>query len=194
MACYIWSASKMARARRVPVSRDQEVVDRHLGEPRIASTLIEMLRAARARGRKVGFRQAWEVLRWRSDIDLAWDRPFRLNNNLASRFARLVLLLAPDLEGAFSVRAIRGFDPASFAELARAQIAELRSPTSLLPPPPRPLAKTSLGRTIRMASITEVIGTTSAALHAIKECRELSKSWTPAQARAAWRCSLGVAA
>lgn len=41
------------------------VIERHRAEPRIAEELIAMLRRARERGHRTGFRAAWEVLRWR---------------------------------------------------------------------------------------------------------------------------------
>jgi hypothetical protein len=143
-------------------SREIEVIERHLAEPRIAGELITMLRRAKERGQATGFRSVWEVLRWRADVELEWTTPFKLNNTLSPIFSRLVLVLAPDLRGAFEVRRIRDFDEDAFAARVRARLElpaeparQLKLPLSSIPtaePPPRPRPKV-------IATLAEAVAT-----------------------------------
>jgi hypothetical protein len=146
-------------------SRENEVIERHIREPRIAQELIAMLRKAKERGHRTGFRTAWEVLRWRADVDLAWGEAFKLNNTLSPIFGRLVRVLAPDLVGSFEVRAIRGFDEDAFAARVRARLR--------LPAEPRRQLELPLGSKPRSRMPSYVIATWTEAVATMELAKRL---------------------
>lgn len=71
--------------------------------PEVAEMLAEVTRNyLRETGTtRCGFPLAWELVRNRIDTG---TKPFRLNNNLRSWFARAVMERYPDLAGVFEVR------------------------------------------------------------------------------------------
>jgi hypothetical protein len=151
---------------------ENAVIERHVAEPRIAEELIAMLRRARERGQATGFRSVWEVLRWRADVELEWTTPFKLNNTLSPIFSRLVLVLAPDLQGAFETRTIRGFDEDAFAARVRARLRMPAEPARQLELPlaPRPVAR-RVARPKTIASLGEALAAMEVAkriLHATR--------------------------
>jgi hypothetical protein len=81
----------------------------HSENPDVYVQLVQLCRDLKARGRsKVGMKMLFEVLRWSRMLrteDPASD--FKLNNNLTSRYARLLMTNEPDLTGMFDVRELR---------------------------------------------------------------------------------------
>lgn len=77
----------------------------HRDNPAVYSTLVRLARAkiARTGCAKLGMQQLFEVLRW--DISMTTgDDDFKINNNYAAWYARMIMELEPDLIGRFEVR------------------------------------------------------------------------------------------
>ena len=78
----------------------------HEAHPEVYATLARLARQAKARGRsRCGIKLLVEVARWEHYI--GGGDPYRLNNNHASRFARLLVEREPDLAGFFETRGLR---------------------------------------------------------------------------------------
>jgi hypothetical protein len=71
--------------------------------PEVAEMLAEATRhyLRETGNRRMGFPMVWELVRYRIETD---RRPYRLNNNLRSWFARAVMARYPDLKGVYEVR------------------------------------------------------------------------------------------
>lgn len=85
----------------------EEAFDRfHQANAWVYPTLVALARDLVASGRKrIGIKMLFEVLRWhyyRSTTDEASD--FKINNNYAPYYARLIMENEPDLAGVFSIR------------------------------------------------------------------------------------------
>lgn len=79
----------------------------HEENPEIFERLVEMTKAAKARGRKhVGMKMMFEVIRWEQSLTAKSDI-FKINNNYTSRYARLITDTYPELYGMFETRRIR---------------------------------------------------------------------------------------
>ena len=78
----------------------------HKANPWVYTSLVRLARDMRQQGHKtIGIGMLWEVLRWqhsRATIDA--HSTFALNNNLRSRYARLIMDQEPDLDGIFEIR------------------------------------------------------------------------------------------
>lgn len=79
----------------------------HLAHPEVYEALVRLARQARTRGHeRIGIGMLWEVLRWETTIgDPAGE--YRLNNDLRSRYARLIMDQEPDLAEIFETRGLR---------------------------------------------------------------------------------------
>lgn len=79
----------------------------HAAHPEVYAALVRLARQARARGHdRIGIGMLWEVLRWETTIgDPAGE--YRLNNDLRSRYARLIMDQEADLAGVFETRGLR---------------------------------------------------------------------------------------
>jgi len=79
----------------------------HAANPAVYAALVRLARRARQRGSRVGLRCLWERLRWELSVETDTPRegePYRLNNNHAPFYARLIARREPDLAGAFDLR------------------------------------------------------------------------------------------
>lgn len=76
----------------------------HAANPRVYETLVRLSREALARGRrKIGIKMLIEVVRWEIWLTTS-DEDFKINNNYAPRYARLMMEKEPDLAGVFNLR------------------------------------------------------------------------------------------
>lgn len=69
----------------------------------LRSLALQMVRAGRER---IGAKMLWERLRWEYALATTGDA-YKLNNNLTSRYARLLMEREPVLAGAFETRELR---------------------------------------------------------------------------------------
>lgn len=81
----------------------------HRLNPQVYSTLESMTRELVNRGRgKIGIKMLFEVLRW--NYYMSTNDPnsdFKINNNYAPYYARLILENHPEWDGIFELRTIR---------------------------------------------------------------------------------------
>ena len=80
----------------------------HHSCPGVYTTLVDLAYSWKDSGHsKVGIGMLFEVIRWNQGIRGAdHEGQFRLNNNLRSRYARLIMANCPDLAGFFEVRSL----------------------------------------------------------------------------------------
>ncbi len=78
----------------------------HAANPHAYELLVRLAREMYARRGRVGIKACFERLRWEYAIRTEGDER-KLNNNLTSRYARLIAEMCPDLADAFEVRALR---------------------------------------------------------------------------------------
>jgi len=88
--------------------REPTIEDRfiafHRANPEIYIRLRAMAGRLLSRGRKhYGIKSLLEVLRWEHDISTT-DEEFKINNNHAPYYARMLMTRCDDLKGFFSVR------------------------------------------------------------------------------------------
>lgn len=78
----------------------------HRANPEILQSLIDLSRAAKARGyRTYSLKALWEVLRFNANPRAA--ERYKLSNSFTSRYARLVMQTAADLQGFFTLRDLK---------------------------------------------------------------------------------------
>lgn len=91
-------------------SMSRSKLERQFGEfhrenPEVYSQLVYLAREARQAGRnRYGIKSLFEIIRWHKAISTEGD-DFKLNNNHAPFYARLIMRKEPDLEGFFETRA-----------------------------------------------------------------------------------------
>ena len=77
----------------------------HRDNPHVYARLVVLARAWKERrgGAKLGMGMLFEVLRW--DVAMrTTGEDFKLNNNVRSYYARLIMAREPDLDGVFEIR------------------------------------------------------------------------------------------
>ena len=86
---------------------DDRFFDFHLDNPHVYKELVRLARDAKAAGKgRLGIRMLWEVARWNLWLR-SKSNDYKLNNNLHSRYARLIMAMEPDLAGMFFTRNLR---------------------------------------------------------------------------------------
>lgn len=76
----------------------------HEKNPHVYTTLVEMARELKAVGHsKIGMQMLFEVIRWKSMRRTVGDQ-YKMNNDYASRYSRLIMDTEPDLDGYFETR------------------------------------------------------------------------------------------
>jgi len=79
----------------------------HAENPHVFQELLRMAREARALGRDhYGINGLFEVVRWHTMIETS-DPAFKINNNYAPYYARLIMKTDPSLVGFFRTRTSR---------------------------------------------------------------------------------------
>lgn len=87
---------------------DDQFFDFHLDNPQVYDELVRLAREAKTAGKhRIGMRMIWETARWHLWMKTKGRGDFLLDNNLHSRYARLIMACEPDLVGAFAVRSLR---------------------------------------------------------------------------------------
>lgn len=75
----------------------------HEANPHVYAHLRRLALDARRRGRQVGIKMLYEVLRWQYAMQTSGD-DFKLNNSYTSFYARLLMEQEPELAGYFETR------------------------------------------------------------------------------------------
>jgi hypothetical protein len=86
-------------------SPEQRFTEFHAENPDVYVTLVRLARTKiqRTGCQKLGMQQLFEVLRW--DVAMTTgDAEFKVNNNFAAHYARLIMRQEPDLAGRFEIR------------------------------------------------------------------------------------------
>lgn len=80
----------------------------HAANPDVYATLVRLARQYRDRvGKCPGIGMLWEVMRWTVAMETRDATVWKLNNNLRSRYARLIEAQEPDLADCFEKRRLR---------------------------------------------------------------------------------------
>lgn len=80
----------------------------HQDHPQVYETLVRLAREAKAAGKeRIGLRMIWETMRWQLSMQTVDPDGFKANNNLTSRYARLIAQQEPDLAEMFETRRLR---------------------------------------------------------------------------------------
>jgi hypothetical protein len=80
----------------------------HTENPHVYSELVRLAKVARSRGfRRIGIKHLFEVARWEIAMRTHDATGLKLNNNLTSRYARLVMDQEPELVGFFETRELK---------------------------------------------------------------------------------------
>lgn len=81
----------------------------HDANPAVYDLLVRFAREARAAGRQhIGIQMLIERARWHAVVETVDPgSEFKINNNYASHYARLIMAECPDLDGFFEVRELR---------------------------------------------------------------------------------------
>lgn len=89
---------------------DSDFINFHRANPSVYNTLVRLARDLVSRGyKRVGMKMIWEVMRWEHMVRTTdpSGSPFLLNNNLHSRYARLMMTSERDLAGIFETRRLK---------------------------------------------------------------------------------------
>jgi hypothetical protein len=79
----------------------------HSRHPEVYAEFVRLCRVATRAGRKrVGIKQLFEVLRWNRYVGPDHLEDYKLNNNYAPHYARLIMSREPDLANIFETRAM----------------------------------------------------------------------------------------
>lgn len=84
---------------------ERRFLEFHAENPDVYDTLVRLARTKiqRTGCQKLGMQQLFEVLRW--DIAMSTgEADFKVNNNFAAYYARLIMRCEPDLAGRFEIR------------------------------------------------------------------------------------------
>ncbi len=83
----------------------------HLENPWVYEKLVALARQYLARGRRVGIKHLWEVLRWHAFHDTVDEASeWKLCNNYHSRYARRIMEQEPELDGFFELRELQSLE------------------------------------------------------------------------------------
>ena len=78
----------------------------HAANPAVYAKLRELALRAQGRGKRVGMKCLWEMLRYYTSVETVSADEFKLNNDFTSRYARLLMEREPELLGYFDLREI----------------------------------------------------------------------------------------
>jgi hypothetical protein len=79
----------------------------HNANPHVYKQLVELACQLRARGReRYGIKSLFEVIRWHKALETT-DEDFKLNNNHAPYYARMIMETIPELNGFFRLRVLK---------------------------------------------------------------------------------------
>ena len=76
----------------------------HAANPHVYANLRRLALDAQRKGRTVGIKMLFEVLRWQYAMQTTDDSDFKLNNSYTSFYARLLMEREPELQNYFETR------------------------------------------------------------------------------------------
>jgi hypothetical protein len=76
----------------------------HFRNPQVYNILKNLAFRYLKAGRRAGIKHLWEVMRWEMFVQTKDEGEFKLNNNYASRYARLLMKQETALQGFFDTR------------------------------------------------------------------------------------------
>lgn len=79
----------------------------HRSNPHIYAKIVELARAAKRKGKRVGMRLLIEVVRWDVMMETDSSDEFKINNNFAPEYARM-MDDDPEFAGYFKLRGRHG--------------------------------------------------------------------------------------
>lgn len=84
----------------------------HEANPHIYEILVNMTRRLVGAGRRVvGIKALFEIIRWNYSIQTE-HQDFKINNNYAPLYARMIMENNPDLDGVFKTRRLKSEEAA----------------------------------------------------------------------------------
>lgn len=87
---------------------EQDFLDFHRKNPQVYTALVGYgLQAKNAGFKNFGFRMCWERARWYFAMHPNPEAEFKLNNNHAAYYARLIMEQEPELAGFFEIRKLK---------------------------------------------------------------------------------------
>jgi hypothetical protein len=86
---------------------DERFADFHAKNPHVYRNLVKLALADRTRGRRRGIAVYFEELRYAYERTEHDPKDYKLNNDYASRYARLIMANEPVLAGQFEVRRLK---------------------------------------------------------------------------------------
>ena len=78
----------------------------HQANPQVYAFLVERCREVYRPGRKIGMTLLISQLRWQSLVKTDSKDGYKINQNFASRYARLIIADHPEWDGLFEFRAL----------------------------------------------------------------------------------------
>jgi hypothetical protein len=89
-------------------SLEERFWDFHNQNPKVYEELIKLTRQAHSKGRrKIGMQMLFEVIRWNKILQTT-DDDFKLNNDYAAYYSRLIMKEHPEFKNMFETRKVRG--------------------------------------------------------------------------------------
>lgn len=87
---------------------DERFAAYHRAHPEVYRKLVNLARQAKGAGfTHYGMKALVERLRWHMTVERKSTEPFKINNDFASRYARYIMRLEPDLAEFLEVRKLR---------------------------------------------------------------------------------------
>jgi hypothetical protein len=92
----------------IPSTAEIKFEQFHTDNPHVYSQLVNLARQYRERRPygKIGIKLLFEIVRWHTLIHTT-DKDFKINNNYAPRYARLIMDNEPDLADIFNLRELK---------------------------------------------------------------------------------------
>lgn len=92
-----------------PEKRKKTIMERfqefHEANPHVYPIFIEMAQKASRNGtRKCSIAMLFEVLRWRTNVEIERTDEFKISNCLRAPYARFIMQNNPELEGIFDIK------------------------------------------------------------------------------------------
>ncbi len=86
---------------------EKKFLEFHEANPNVYKQLVGMAKQLKAQGHaRAGIQMLFEVLRWKTMLKTT-DSDFKINNNYAGRYSRMIMEEYPELDGFFEIRQLK---------------------------------------------------------------------------------------